>query len=89
MNTTKRTEIPLLKIELERTKKLPQAIIADLLDEITDLRAIQAMTEKLLSVKFSITLPSTGKGVIFAVLQRTRNTVSAYWQNRRKTPDGS
>lgn len=89
MNTIKRTEIPLLKIELARTKKLPQATIENLLDEIIDLRAIQAATEKLLSVKFSITLPSTGKGVIFAVLQRTRNIVAAYWQNRRKASDGS
>lgn len=89
MNMMKRTEIPLLKIELERTKKLPQATIENLLDEITDLRAIQTATEKLLSVKFSITLPSTGKGVIFGVLQHTRNIVAAYWRNREKALNGS
>jgi len=84
MNMIKRTEIPLLKIELARTKKLPQVTIENLLDEITDLRAIQAITEKLLSVKFSITLPSTGKGVVFVILQRARNVMASYWRNREK-----
>lgn len=73
-----------LKISFDKTGRLPKQTIADILDELKDLRSIQEDARKLLECNFQITLPMSGHGSkAFSIFRDLRTNINKYWNNRQ------